>query len=66
MQMLWNGYVGYSGSVGGNAGLLGAYLVHVVQAALKLMMSARKPGQKREEDARSNMEEALACPAWRC
>ena len=44
--MLWNGiHVGCSGSVGGIAGLLGAYLVQVVQEALKLIMSALRFGQ---------------------
>ena len=42
---LWKGYVGCSGSVGGIEGLLGAYLVHVVHEALKLIMSALKFGQ---------------------
>ena len=60
MQILWNGYVGYSGSVGGSAGLLGAYLVHVLHAALKLIISARKPGQNKDVEARSNMAVALA------
>lgn len=52
--------MGYSGSVGGSAGLLGAYLVHVLHAALWLIISARKPGQNKDVDARSNMAVALA------
>ena len=42
------------------AGLLGAYLEHWVQAALKLMRSDLKLGQYREVEALSNMEVALA------
>ena len=48
------------------AGLLGAYLVQVEQAARKLIMSALRLGQYKEVAALSNMEVALAWPAWRC
>ena len=41
------------------AGLLGAYLVHVVQVARWLIMSALRLGQYREVEALSNMEVAL-------
>ena len=63
--MLWNGYLGSSGAVGGRAGLLGAYLEHSEHAALKLIKSVLKFGQKREVEALSNMEEALPWPACR-
>ena len=46
--------------MGGMAGLLGAYLVQVVHAALKLIMSALKCGQYREVAALSNIDVPLA------
>ena len=56
---------GFSGAVGGGAGLDGDMYMQSLQCALMLMTSWRSLGQKRDWVALVSMVVTPACPAWR-